>query len=244
MTGIRALHPLPADTDPSEAAGYAQRLRERPGCLEAECYRGIGDQDETFLVSLWADQRDHDRYWTQVLADSGGDPADLVYASVRPDAPEPAPAEFYTHARFRLDRVWVAERFAGDPPKIFWPAAGPVRIIIQSSFADPEGALPALVADELATRREPGCLQYLRAQSVEYPEHFLLLELWRDQAVYDAHWQLRLKTGSGGRKAEPAPRRLGENGLEFYRHQPFRHLYDRWLPADVSRWSETIVWPD
>lgn len=241
MTAIRALHPLPADTDPTEAAGYAQRLRERPGCVEAECYRGIVDQDEVFLVTLWADQADHDRHWASVLADPGDD---LVHAAVRPDAPEPAPAEFYRHARFHLDRAWIADRFADQEPKIFWPAAGPVRIIIQSSFADPEGALPELIDNERATRREPGCLQYLRAQSVEYPEHFLLLELWRDQAVYDAHWHLRLKTGSGGRAAEPAPRRLGTNSLEFYRHQPFRHLYDRWLPADVSRWSETIVWPD
>ena len=241
MTAIRALHPLPAGTDPAAAAGYARRLRERPGCLEAECYRAISDPGALYLVALWADQRDHDRHWAKVLADPGDD---LVHASVRPDAPEGEPAEFYRHARFHLDRVWVADRFAGQAPKILWPAAGAVRVIIQSSFADPERALPEFAADELATRREPGCLQYLRAQSVEHPEHFLLLELWRDQAVYDAHWHLRLKTGSGRRKAEPAPRRLGANGLEFYRHQPFRHLYDRWLPADVARWSETILWPD
>lgn len=241
MTGIRALHPLPAETDPAVAARFAQSLRQRPGCVEAECYRGIGDQNELYLVSLWADQRDHDRYWASVLEDPGDD---LVHAAVRPGAPELAPAEFYHHTRFQLDQVWVAERFADEQPKIFWPAAGAVRIIIQSSFADPDAALPELVADEQATRREPGCLQYLRAQSVEYPEHFLLLELWQDQVVYDAHWHLRLKTGSGRRKAAPGERRLGTNSLEFYRHQPFRHLYDRWLPADVARRSETIVWPD
>jgi len=38
-----------------------------------------------------------------------------------------------------------------------------------------------------ATRREPGCVDYRFAQSIERPGRFEVFEEWADQAALDAH---------------------------------------------------------
>lgn len=128
---------------------------------------------------------------------------------------------------------------------MFWPAISPVRILVTASLADIDELAPALKVEIAQTRREPGCVEYAFYRSVEFPAHLAVLELWQDQGVYDAHWQLRMKTGrAGAGGGENAPREHGSNGFEFYRQQTFMHLYDRWLPTAEINWSETIAWPD
>ena len=244
MTSIRALHQLVADG--SQDAGlvdYVQRVRKEPGCLEAECYRSLVDPKNVGIVELWQDQHSYGDYWARVL-DRPEQDAVLRTASQHPQGE--SSSEFYRLQYFYPDRVWVAVDHQDRTQKIFWPTSGSVRIIIQGSQANIDETLPAVLENVRETLREPGCLQFEQFRSIEFPNHMMLLELWRDQAIYDAHWQFRIKTGSGsaGVVREPAPRQQGSNGLEFYRYQPFTHLYDRWVPANVANWSETVIWAD
>lgn len=244
MSGVRALHQLVADgIQESEFVDYVQRLRKEPGCTEAECYRSVEDPRNIGVVELWQDQHAFGDYWARQLE---GPDQGVVLRAASSQAQGESSSEFYRHQYFYPDRIWVAVDHKDRTQKVFWPASGAVRIIIQGSQANVEDTLPALLENARETSREPGCLQFDWFRSLEFPNHTLLLELWRDQAIYDAHWQLRIKTGSGGGGAvrEPAPRQQGSNGLEFYRYEPFTHLYDRWVPADVTRWSETVIWAD
>jgi quinol monooxygenase YgiN len=243
LPAIRALHQLVADdSQGAELVDYVQRVRKQPGCVEAECYRSVDDPRNAGIVELWRDQHAYGDYWTRVL---DSPEQDVVLRAAAQPGPGRAGSEFYRHQYFYRDRIWVPVDHRDRTQKVRWPASGSVRIIIQNSQSNVDTIAPVLLGNARETRREPGCLQFEWFRSIEFRNHMLLLELWQDQAIYDAHWHLRIATGSGGAVArEPAPRQQGSNGLEFYRYQPFTHLYDRWLPADVTRWSETVIWAD
>lgn len=224
---LRALYEFTASPGrDTELGSYAANVRTEPGCVEAEAYRSVTDPSHVAVVQLWADQYAFSEHWrrSHVL-----------------DASEVARAEFYPHQYFDLDGAWVAQEHEGRNSGIVWPNSGSVRVLIQGSAADLDAALPSTLDNARETLREPGCLQFDWLRGIEFTHHTLLLELWQDQRIYDAHWQLRLKTGPSG-PPPAAPRSVGSEGLEFYRFQTFIHLYDRWLPSDVNSWSETIVW--
>jgi quinol monooxygenase YgiN len=245
MSALRVLHQLVRPVaDDAQLIGAAQATRSEPGCLEAECYRNIEQPQQLAVVELWADQWSFSEYWSRRLLEEG---QDAPLRSSEDAGYEHAATEFYAYALFhRPDRAWqpIESRENG---KIFWPASNGVRILSQAAASNLEEWIPWGLSNARETRREPGCLQFDHLQSIEFPEHVLLLELWQPpQSIYDAHWQLRLKSNANalGIRREPVPRRLGTAGIEFYRYQRFVHLYDRWLPAEVDRWSETILWPD
>lgn len=249
MSQIRALHELTVDQSrDAELVEYATRLREEPGCVEAECYRSEEQLDQVAMVALWEDQYAYAEHWARVLegrtsGHGNGQSKDLILRAATARQSGEAGAEFYRHQPYLLEGTWLPPGHKDREAKICWPASGPVRIICQNSQANVEEITPALLDNARETRREPGCLQFAWLRSIEFPDHMLLLELWHDQALYDAHWLFRIKTGSGALPSRrPAPRQHGGNGLEFYQHQPFAHLYDRWQPVAPDRWSETVTW--
>ncbi|MCL3819413.1 antibiotic biosynthesis monooxygenase [Aeromicrobium wangtongii] len=236
------MHELRAEpAQDTQLAEHARTLREEPGCLEAEWYRSLAGGGRVALVALWDDEVAYGRHWARVLsASDSGDPV-LRGASARGQGE--TGGEFYRHQPYRLDTTWIPADHREDVAKIHWPAGGAVRIICQNSQSNVDEITPALLDNARETGREPGCVQFEWFTSVELAGHMLLLELWQDQVVYDAHWAFRLKTGSGALPARQSTERAqGTNGLEFYQHQPFTHLYDRWLPVDLGRWSETVIW--
>ncbi|MFG1667698.1 putative quinol monooxygenase [Streptomyces sp. Y7] len=242
MTATRVLHQLTdSENRDAELIEHVQRVRKEAGCTEAECYRSALDPQKVAIVELWQDQYAYGDYWTRVL--SSADPGPVL-RSASSQAQGESASEFYRHQYFYPDPVWVAAGHKDRTQKIFWPAGDGVRVIIQTSMPNVDAALPALLENMRETQREPGCLQFELLRSIEFPNHILLLELWPSQQIFDAHWQLRMKVGSDEEAPEPAPRQQGSNGMEFYRHQPFQHLYDRWMPAEVTKRSETVIWPD
>lgn len=235
---IRVLHrfSLPSDENDRLIAD-AQAARGMRGCLEAEAYRGVRNPEDVAVIQLWADEASHDAHAAAVAA--------RVVPSLAVELAEcdRAVTEAYAHEYSTpVDGVWTAAS-RGEGHRIVWPARGPVRIIIQSCFADPDTEAPGLVVNEQETRREPGCLEFAWMRGVEHRTHILLTELWSSQRIYDQHWALRRSTGSSGPARQRAERALGRNGAEFYRHQDFRLLYGRWLPRDAEAWSTTVEWP-
>nr|WP_301539755.1 antibiotic biosynthesis monooxygenase [Nocardioides sp. zg-DK7169] len=218
-------------------AEEARLVRTLPGCREAEAYRSLRDPLEVAVVQLWQDESAHDAYAADVAA------ATVPSLVAELAARDEVRTEAYTHEYFSpADGVWTAAS-QGAARRIVWPARGPVRIVIQSCFADPEGEAPALLANERETLREPGCEEFAWMRGVEDARHILLLERWSSQRIYDQHWVLRRRTASGGPARVRAERTHGTNGAEFYRHQQFRLLYGRWLPADPDDFPTTVDWP-
>ena len=242
MGQLRVLHRIAADDD--DLVAYAAGARSQDGCLEAEPYRPITGNGHALLVERWADESAFSRFWRGAPEGRPG-PA-LLRAAV--SAAAAAPSEIYVRRTFSKQRGWADDALP-DGSVIAWPGRGPVRVLVVTSVVDPAAARAGFGTDEAATRREPGCQGYDWCRSLVDPHHFCLAELWESQPIYDAHWLLRLKVaeaaqarGATPQRRVPGPRSLGENGVEFYRHQPFRHHYDRWLPADVAAWSETVSW--
>lgn len=249
MPQLRVLHPIThagtdaRDDDLREYAGWA---RAQAGCLESEPYRRSSG-GHALLVELWADEAAFSAHWRDVLA--GAESADVLRDAVT--AAGAPPSEIYLHRTFHKERGWVDDTLPEGGSVIAWPGRGGVRVLIISSVAEPAVALTGFAADEAATRRESGCLEYDWCQSLEDPHHVVLAELWQSQPIYDAHWQLRIKVAEGREargevapRRTPGPRSLGSNGAEFYRHAPFTHHYDRWLPTEVTAWSETVSWAE
>lgn len=236
---LRVLHQfaLPNVSD-DELTTYVQRTRRAAGCREAEVYRTISADPAVALLELWEDQYAYGAYWSTNVADGEG----LLLAACIEGR---VTSEFYRQRYFAPGPVWTPTESRGRTRSVFWPATAPVRILITASVADIDELTPALKVETTETRREPGCVEYAFYRSVEFPAHLAVLELWQDQSVYDAHWQLRMKTGKAGAGGgESAPREHGSNGFEFYRQQTFMHLFDRWLPTAETHWSETIAWAD
>jgi quinol monooxygenase YgiN len=238
MGPIRVLHQLRTDRGDDELASYASEAGAYPGCVESECYRSTRDRETVAVVQLWRGEDAFSAYWAELLGAAGND---LVIGRVGASGAPASTTEFYRHQYFDLDRIWIASTYASQASRINWPAYGAVRIIIQDSLAEFDAELPDLHANTNETHREPGCLQFEYFRGAQYEGHSLLLELWESQQIYDAHWHLRIKTRRPVTRKK-APRESGKNGREFYRHAGFRHLYDRWLPASVDQWSETVTW--
>lgn len=246
MTRLRVLHQFQSGSGAdAELIELTQGTRKEEGCLEAEAYRNFEHADRLAIVELWEDQYVYGAYWErrlQAIGDAAAPRSSALFDN------EPAQSEFYSLQYFRRpDRVWEAADHADKPTKIAWPAGDGVRIISQSGASNLEEWLPTGLANARETRREPGCIQFDHLGSLEFATHALLLELWSpNQAIYDAHWQLRIKTNAAmaGVRRVSTERIHGASGIEFYRYQRFTHLYDRWLPAELERWSETVIWPD
>jgi quinol monooxygenase YgiN len=240
MRPIRVIHQFENPSSPNEEfAAYARSVRGVDGATEAEAYADIDGDATIAYVELWCDEKAYADHWSKAPGDSVLD--DLLRQRVARLGAKPA--EFYPYQLFQLDRAWIADDRKEWRPAIVWAADGGVRVALQLGLRPSDELRHRLVIDQQKTRLEPGCLEYRWFQGVDVPEHFLLLELWESQFIYDNHWNLRLKVGSNEPPLPMTERERGAMGIEFYRQRQFIHLYDRWLPSEPTRWSETIVWP-
>lgn len=234
---LRLIHTFDVDAPSGdELAAAARTWRETAGNLEAEAFTAMDGEPGSAILELWSGEGAFDEHWRSMAAAESRttllDAFDLAGSG----------SEIYRAAWFEQRGSWVPRDSVGEPT-VWWPARGAVRVIAQASVPDPERPVPFLLADQARTRREPGCMEYRWYRGAEVPTHLLLLEKWQDQAHYDAHWQLRLLTTPADQGPPPsAPRQYGSNGIEFYRYEPFQHLYGHWLPRDVAARSATVQW--
>ena len=129
----------------------------------------------------------------------------------------------------------------------------PIRVAVQNNFADADERVAGLVSQSQQIRKEPGCLQAEDFRSVEFPDSLMHLQLWESTGAFDAFWQGK---GEKGGLNEPqtwqtphhyglpsAPRRHGQSGIEFYRHEYFGRSESVWMLADESERAESIRFP-
>lgn len=211
---IRILHQ--ADAIP------AQLVESLP--CPADAYRSVTGGDSALLLSVTDSQPE------QLLA-SPGYRNFVTHAST----------EIYHQQQFELrENTWAPK--APTSALIRWPARGQVRIIIQGSYRPNPKRQELTLREVMETRREPGCVAYDWYAHTRDVDKLLLLEVWQDQQLYDAHWLGRVETtayrGDSGRT--PA----GDSEREFYRRAEFDLLYGRFLPQNPAHYSHTVVWPD
>lgn len=240
---LRVLHVLdnpyddPRDPLLIEIAG----LRDEPGCVSAEIYKTLAEGEEVYaLTSIWESEEAYATFWTTAMTGDGYET--LTHMVTRDETV----TEFYQRVEYALtDGVWQVAGRDKSHQRVFWPASGEVRIIIQNAV-NASDEMYAKIRGEIAeTRREEGCLEYAWCENVELPGHLLLLETWANQVIYDRHWQMRGDTAEfcGDNLRRPAEPQRGPVSREFYRRQVFRHHYDRWMPADPMAYSQTIIYP-
>src|SRR5690606_8696254 len=104
------------------------------------------------------------------------------------------------------------------------------------------------------TRSFDGCLQAEDFRGTEFPDNHLHLQLWESSAAMDAFWtqisakpdalQLVTTWQAPHHHGKPsAPRRQGENGIEFYRHVPYSRLETSWGPSDEEQRPASVRFP-
>jgi quinol monooxygenase YgiN len=122
-----------------------------------------------------------------------------------------------------------------------------LRVVISVSYPTVEQAnqeLDQLRAFMPFTLKHRGCLQFEAFQSITEPRNIILLEMFESLAAYDEHHRSRLS----GRDAGTLPP-LSERWMkgmregtiaEFYRHDLYKLVDDRWVPVNQARRSATI----
>lgn len=245
---LRVLHEFDDPTVLGPLGTELVAIRNEPGCATAEVYASlVAGEDFYALTMLWENEAAYDDFWKRALA--GGHPVlvGLVTTAAAADPQDDrASTEFYRQEPFAFrGGRWVPEADDEASRTIFWPAAGPVRIIIQYAVQGSDAMHAAIDAEVAETRREEGCLEYAWLENVELPDHLLLLELWADQVVYDRHDAMRAATAGfrGPTLRTPTDPTRGPVSREFYRYQDFRHHYDRWQPEDPAAYAQAIIWP-
>ncbi len=245
---LRVLHEFDDPTVLGPLADELAAIRDEPGCASAEAYASlVAGEDFSAATMLWETEAAYDAFWGRVLTGAYPTLAGLVTGDHLGDPQEdPTATEFYRRERFAVrGGRWVPEDADESARRIFWPAAGPVRIIIQYAVERSDAMYAAIDTEVAETRREQGCLEYAWLENIDLPGHLLLLELWGDQVVYDRHDALRAATADfrGPTLRTPTDPQRGPVSREFYRHQDFRHHYDRWLPVDPSAYAQAVFWP-
>jgi quinol monooxygenase YgiN len=115
---------------------------------------------------------------------------------------------------------------------------------------------PELIQRSREIRQEPGCLQYEYFRAREFDEELVRLELWATQADFDRHWKQMMDKGIPFSDTDPklidapfrrgtpqAPRRHGENGVEFYRHAYVASSEGSFLPTEEAERIDSLRWP-
>ncbi len=128
-----------------------------------------------------------------------------------------------------------------------------IRVAVQSTFADADDRIPGLLDYSQRVREEAGCIQAEDFRSSEFPNNVMHLQLWEDSASFDAFWK---KQGDRGILNDArtwqtphhyglpgAPRRHGQTGIEFYRHEYFGRAENVWVLADEKERSQSIRFP-
>jgi quinol monooxygenase YgiN len=128
-----------------------------------------------------------------------------------------------------------------------------VRVLYCSNQRNLPERIDRLRERAAAVRAEPGCLEFDTFRDVEYPENFAQLELWESSRAFDAHWESSKAAGilcevdnllaPHHRGTPDYPRRDGNNGAEFYRHQTFTISGQIFVATDPSERIESLRWP-
>ena len=260
MTAIRLIvqsNPADADARAPDLVKFSAAVRQEPGCLQAEDFRGTEFSEDLLHIELWESPAAFDAHWQRALAE--GQRAMLAellalqapYRFGSPQSPRrhgQNGIELYEHRYFTLhNQVWARLEESERSAYLRWPAWGAVRILIQNT-SDPNADPSRKVQTALETRHEKGCDQFENFRGIEFPENTVAMETWTTPEIYDIHWlnrllqQRRAATQPPPPQPTPVERRYGRPGFEWYSLCYYTVLNDVWMPEDPARRMLTVQW--
>lgn len=262
MTAVRFVvqsNPAGAgNVDHPDLVAYSRSLRESPGCLQAEDFRGTEYPEDLLHIELWESAAAFDAHWQRTVQSGHGgmlaqlDSLQSPHHFGTPASPRRTGqngVELYEHRYFaRYDQIWGRADESERSASVRWPAWAQVRILIQGT-SDPNADHSAQLENSRLTREEPGCEQFEHFRGLEYPENTVLMETWTSPEIYDRHWLNRLlqqaaaaASGSGPVNPPAVERRYGRPGPEWYNLCYYTLVDNVWLPEDPARRMVTVRW--
>ena len=161
--------PATRDADATALRQLATASRKEPGVIRYETFQRSAPSNQFAIIEIWKDQKAYD-------AHAASEPVKGFRAQIEP------------HLIAPIDERPYVGLAVGPTEGAAIPAAGPVAIshvdVIPPKKDDGIAALKAL-ADP--TRKDNGNLRFDVVQYSVRPNHFTVIEQWRDQAALDAH---------------------------------------------------------
>jgi quinol monooxygenase YgiN len=155
----------------SQAGGllkqYRDASRKESGALRMEVLQESGRPTRFVILSIWPDQKTFDSHGKVAQATAFRDKLRPIQA---------APYDERVHSGFAVATP-ASARPAGVVVVTHVDVPPPLRDTVE----------PMLKALSEAGRKEGGSLRFEVGQQANRPNHFTVVELWADQAAYEAH---------------------------------------------------------
>jgi (4S)-4-hydroxy-5-phosphonooxypentane-2,3-dione isomerase len=160
---------------PSTAAGlallerYREATRRHDGHLRVEIVQRIGQPHQLVVLEVWRDQKAFEAH--------GAQPA-TTEAREKLGAIRNAPLDQRVHGALAVGPI------TGAPAP-----RDAVHVVTHVDVIPPrkDDAVAALKRLAEASRREPGNLRFEVVQQANRPNHFTVVEIWRDASAVEAH---------------------------------------------------------
>jgi quinol monooxygenase YgiN len=161
--------PATRDADADALRQLATASRKEPGVIRYETFQRSAPSNQFAIIEIWKDQKAYD-------AHAASEPVKGFRAQIEP------------HLIAPIDERPYVGLAVGPMEGAAIPASGPVAIshvdVIPPKKDDGIAALKTL-AD--STRKDNGNLRFDVYQQKTRPNHFTVIEVWRDQSAADAH---------------------------------------------------------
>jgi quinol monooxygenase YgiN len=161
--------PATRDADAAALRQLAAASRKEPGVIRYEAFQRSAPSNQFAIIEIWKDQKAYD-------------------AHLASEAVKGFRAQVEPHLIAPIDERPYVALAVGPTEGAAVPAGGPVAIshvdVIPPKKDDGVAALKAL-ADP--TRKDNGNMRFDVYQQKTRPNHFTVIEVWRDQQAADAH---------------------------------------------------------
>ncbi|HXD95540.1 MAG TPA: antibiotic biosynthesis monooxygenase [Candidatus Acidoferrum sp.] len=161
-------------TPASAAAGrtlledYRVRTRRQDGSLRCEVAQRVGQPHQFVILEVWKDQ---------TALDAHGRDAATMDTRVKLAAIRNAPTDERIHHRLALGPIATAS------------APGAIYVVTHVDVIPPRKDDGAVALERLAeaSRKEEGNLRFDVVQQASRPNHFTVVEIWKDATAVEAH---------------------------------------------------------
>lgn len=160
--------PAAKDTAAAAIKQWSEAARKAPGAVRIEVLQGIYRPNQFVVAAIWKDQKALDDAAASDLTKN-------IRERLRPQALAPSDNRF--HKGFALTATQ-----APPPP-------GAVFVVTHVDVPPPSREACEALLKQLAeaSRKEAGVVRFDVYQQTNRPNHFTVLEIWKDQAAADAH---------------------------------------------------------
>jgi len=155
------------DTAAAAIKQWSEAARKEPGAVRIEVLQGIYRPNQFVVAAIWKDQKALDDATASDLTKG-------IREKLRPSAL--APSDNRVHKGFALTATQA-------------PPPGAIFVVTHVDVPPPSREACEALLKQLAeaSQKEAGVVRFDVYQQTNRPNHFTVLEIWKDQAAADAH---------------------------------------------------------